>query len=111
MPLTNPASFFRQINLYDFIRLKREECSIAYYHKSFLRGRSDLLDVRIDDCVYFFLICFVTFYLYLIGILCYSMQNITPRAQKGDKKLDLNMIGLNGDPDFYRMGAISPVPK
>ena len=50
MPLTNPASFFRQINLYDFIRLRREECSIAYYHKSFLRGRSDLLDVRIDVC-------------------------------------------------------------
>ena len=54
---------------------------------------------------------FVKFYLYLIGILCYSMQNITPRAQKGNKKLDLNMIGLNGDPDFYRMGAISPAPK
>ena len=36
---------YRQVNLYGFKRLRNEECSTAYYHEAFLRGRPDLLDV------------------------------------------------------------------
>ena len=45
-------SLYRQINLYDFIRLRNEECSCAYYHEAFLRGRPDLLDVSVTFLTY-----------------------------------------------------------
>mmetsp|Transcript_7383 Transcript_7383/g.9533 ORF Transcript_7383/g.9533 Transcript_7383/m.9533 type:complete len:100 (+) Transcript_7383:430-729(+) len=33
----------RQLNLYDFLRLKKTKQPNTYYHLSFLRGRRDLL--------------------------------------------------------------------
>jgi len=74
-------SFRRQVNLYDFKRLRNEECSTAYYHEAFLRGRPDLLD------------------------------SIKLKKSKGVERKDSNEMGLDGDPDFYRMDVISPVPS
>mmetsp|Transcript_7586 Transcript_7586/g.9732 ORF Transcript_7586/g.9732 Transcript_7586/m.9732 type:complete len:321 (-) Transcript_7586:272-1234(-) len=74
-------SFRRQVNLYGFKRLRNEECSTAYYHEAFLRGRPDLLD------------------------------SIKLKKSKGVERKDSNEMGLDGDPDFYRMDVISPVPS
>jgi len=38
----------RQLNLYDFLRLKKTKQPDTYYHLSFLQGRRDLLSVSSD---------------------------------------------------------------
>lgn len=47
----------------------------------------------------------------MVSIFSVLVKSIKLKKVKGGDKLDFNEIGLKGDPDFYRMGAISPVPS
>ena len=45
------ASFFRQINIYDFKRMKKGPDAGCYYHEMFVRGRPDLANAIARNCV------------------------------------------------------------
>ena len=45
----------------------------------------------------------------MVSIFSVLVKSIKLKKVKGGDKLDFNEIGLKGDPDFYRMGAISRV--
>lgn len=45
------ASFFRQINIYDFKRMKKGPDAGCYYHEMFVRGRPDLANAIPRNCV------------------------------------------------------------
>jgi len=44
------------------MRLRNEECSNAYYHVKFLRGRPDLLDVSLEYFYVIIVYCPVTYF-------------------------------------------------